>query len=186
MRNGLPPRQMKAAFKVRPGMQTKMRRQHRAFGLGHSILQLIFFPNIKRALAALRVGVQRRIKRAAHLAALASHCRRRPVGDSFRRAFQFRRFKSARPVGKQRKQQAVVAKHFFKMGNRPAVINAIAKKSAAQMVLQSARRHFFPKTGGRLPANRRRPPPMPIPNKTSFRKDAGTWARRESRHARGQ
>ena len=127
------------ALEVPRGVQAVVGRENGEFLRRQQSFQFVPVPDIELAFRALGVRVEARVVAALRRLHLAQH----PSGGFGGDARVKRLSSRGVGIGKQIEQRPVVVKHLLEVRNGPGRIGAVAAETAAELIVDSAERHFL-------------------------------------------
>ncbi len=110
-------------------------------------------PDVKLAFVAFAVGILRAVKAALGVGHLAQD----KVAGFPRHAGKVGVARGLKGLDIAAGQQGVVVEHFFEMRHQPALVDRVAMKSAAEMIVDAAGGHLLERAWSPSPAGRRGP-----------------------------
>src|SRR5690554_762786 len=125
------------AGKIGRAVEAEARCKQRVFGAAQMLGHLPRCPHIERAFAALAVRVQAGGKTAVG----EQHLALQPFNQAFTDVDKIIALPAPRRARIQAEQQGIVAEHLLEMRNLPDRIHAVAKKAAAEMIVQTQAGH---------------------------------------------
>ena len=125
------------AFEIRWAVQSEARLRDGEFIGAQEISDLVALPDVVATFLAVGIGIERAPEGAARRGHLAAD----PAGACIRGAPNAGSSSSAAAPGIERQQLRVVVQHLFEMRNLPAFIDAVAEKTAAEMIAESSLGH---------------------------------------------
>jgi len=128
---------MPGALEIRGLVEPETPREHAIFGLVKEILNLGAVPHVELALDSLGIRIEARIEAALRRAHVPQHPIRGCVGDPREKLIAGLQ----RRVGIAGEELPVVAEHFLEMRNHPRLIDRVAGKAPAQLIVDAALGH---------------------------------------------
>ncbi len=126
-------------LEIRRPLEPVVREHHRNLVFVQQRTHLLARPDVVLAFLVLRIGVERRIVAALRRLHLAHH----PGCGLLAHAREQRIAGNQPGVRVQLQQRSVVVKHLLEVRDQPVLIHAVAAETAAELVVDSALRHFL-------------------------------------------
>ncbi len=137
-------------FKISAPVEAVIRRRHLPFRRGQQRPRCIRRPHIELALMTFRIGIQGRVITAARRLHFAHHPGGGLPGAARKQLLLLIVLRDQPGIGQEAQQRTVVVKHFFEMRDGPGRIHRVARKAAAELVVNAAAAHLLEREAGHV------------------------------------